>query len=178
MSENKNVTCPASGKDVVAVNLKDLLAVYADMKKMFFMLKYLIAMIQKEEKLKQHHRPYLDFRREILAMCENYLRDLTQIAARTATPMNGCPIKCVDGCGNNNSKEVKEDNKVFYAMLDDLFVLVDHTDNLRSFIKLLMNGVDLVGMPIKYGEQVASETAEMVNRWEGYFRTIVAEENP
>ena len=178
MNEKKNATCPASGKDVVAVNLKDLLAVYADMKRMFYMLKYLIATIQKEEKLKQHHRPYLELRREMLAMCENYLRDLTEIAARTATPMNGCPIKCVDGCGNNDRKENKEDNKVFYAMLDDLLVLVDHTDNLRSFIKLLMNGVDLVAMPIEYGEQVASETAEMVDRWEGYFRAIVAEENP
>jgi len=178
MNEKKNATCPASGKDVVAVNLKDLLAVYADMKRMFYMLKYLIATIQKEEKLKQHHRPYLDLRREMLAMCENYLRDLSEIAVRNVTPMNGTPVKCVDGCGNNDRKEAKEDNKVFYAMLDDLLVLVDHTDNLRSFIKLLMNGVDLVAMPIEYGEQVASETAEMVDRWEGYFRAIVAEENP
>ena len=107
MNENKNVKCPASGKDVVAVNLKDLLAVYADMKRMFYMLKYLIATIQKEEKLKQHHRPYLDLRREMLAMCENYLRDLTEIAARTAAPMNGCPIKCVDGCGKMNAMKTK-----------------------------------------------------------------------
>ena len=102
MNENKNVTCPATDKDVVAVNLKELLSVYADMKRMFYMLKYLIAMVQKEEKLKQHHRPYLELRREMLNMCENYLRDLAEIAARTATPLSGCPIKCVDGCGNKD----------------------------------------------------------------------------
>lgn len=178
MNENKNVTCPSNSKDVVAVNLKELLAVYADMKRMFYMLKYLIAMIQKEEKLKQHHRPYLELRREMLAMCENYLRDLTEIAARNATPMNGCPIKCVDGCGNNDRKETKKDNEIFFTMLDDLLVLVEHTDNLRSFIKLLMNGVDLVGMPIEYGEKVEQETMEMVDRWEDYLRATVKEENP
>ena len=178
MNENKNVACPATDKDVVAVNLKELLSVYADMKRMFYMLKYLIALVQKEEKLKQHHRPYLELRREMLNMCENYLRDLAEIAARTATPLSGCPIKCVDGCGNKDRKETKKDNEVFYTMLDDLIVLVEHTDNLRSFIKLLMNGVDLVAMPIEYGEQVASETAEMVDRWEGYLRDTVKEENP
>ena len=178
MNENKNATCDVNGKDIVAVKVKDILAVYADMKRMFLMLKYLIAMVQKEEKLKQHHRPYLDLRREMLEMCENYLRDLTEIAARTVTPMKGCPIKCVDGCGSNASKTSKEDNKAFYAMLDDLLVLVEHTDNLRSFIKLLMNGVDLDGMPLKYGEQVRRETSEMVDRWENYLRAAVAKENP
>ncbi len=178
MNENKNVTCPANGKDVVAVNLKELLAVYADMKRMFYMLKYLIAMIQKEEKLKQHHRPYLDLRREMLAMCENYLRDLTEIAARNATPMHGCPIKCVDGCGNNDRKEAKKDNEVFYTMLDDLLVLVDHTDNLRSMIKLLFNGVALHEIPVEYDSAVEREISEMVDRWEGYLRATIAEENP
>lgn len=175
MNENKNVTCPANNKEIVAVNLKDLMAVYADMKRMIYMLKYLIAMVQKEEKLKQHHRPYLDLRREMLAICENYLRDLTEIAARTATPMNGCPIKCVDGCGNNDRKENNEDNEVFYTMLDDLLVLVEHTDNMRSFMKLLMHGVDLVGTPLEYGEQVGRETSEMVDRWEEYLRAAVKE---
>lgn len=175
MNENKNVTCPANNKEIVAVNLIDLMAVYADMKRMFYMLKYLIAMVQKEEKLKQHHRPYLELRREMLAMCENYLRDLTEIAAKTATPTNGCPIKCVDGCGNNDRKENNEDNEVFYAMLDDLLVLVEHTDNMRSFMKLLMHGVDLVGTPLEYGEQVGRETSEMVDRWEEYLRAAVKE---
>ena len=177
MNENKNVTCTANNKENVAVNLKELLSVYADMKRMFYMLKYLIAMIQKEEKLKQHHRPYLDLRREMLAMCESYLRDLTEIAVRTAMPVNSYPIEC--NCkSENDGKTTDTGNKIFFAMLDDLLVLVEHTDNMRSFMKLLMNGVDLVGMPIEYGEQVGRETSEMVDRWEEYLKATIAEENP
>lgn len=177
MNEKKNVFCAENGKEkeMVAVDLKELLSVYADMKRMFFMLKYLIAMVQKEEKLKQHHRPYLELRREMLSMCENYLKDLSEIAVRTAMPVKSCPIEC------NSKAEItgeKKDNKIFFAMLDDLLVLVEHTDNMRSFMKLLMNGVDLVGMPIEYGEQVGRETSEMVDRWEEYLRAIAAEDNP
>ncbi len=177
MNEKKNENCAVHGKEMVAVNLKELLSVYADMKRMFFMLKYLIAMVQKEEKLKQHHRPYLELRREMLAMCENYMRDLTEIAARTAMPVNSCPIEC--SCkSENGGKTADTDNKIFFTMLDDLLVLVEHTDNMRSFMKLLMNGVDLIGMPIEYGEQVERETSEMVDRWEEYLKATIAEENP
>ena len=177
MNEKKNVFCAENGKEkeMVAVDLKELLSVYADMKRMFFMLKYLIAMVQKEEKLKQHHRPYLELRREMLAMCENYLKDLAEIAVRTAMPVNSCPIEC--NCKAENAGE-KKDNGIFFAMLDDLLVLVEHTDNMRSFMKLLMNGVDLVGMPIEYGEKVGRETWEMVDRWEEYLRAIDAEDHP
>lgn len=176
MNENKKVTCPATDKDVVAVNLKELLSVYADMKRMFYMLKYLIAMVQKEEKLKQHHRPYLELRREMLDMCENYLRDLAEIAARTATPLSGCSVKCVDSCKSKESKD--KDNMVFPAMLDDLLKLVDHTMNLRSIIKLLFNGVDLHEIPVEYDGTVEWEVSEMVERWEKYLRDTVKEENP
>ena len=177
MNEKKNVFCAENGKEkeMVAVDLKELLSVYTDMKRMFFMLKYLIAMVQKEEKLKQHHRPYLELRREMLAMCENYLKDLAEIAVRTAMPISSCPIEC--NCKTENTGE-KKDNGIFFAMLDDLLVLVEHTDNMRSFMKLLMNGVDLVGMPIEYGEQVGRETSEMVDRWEEYLRAIDAEDHP
>lgn len=177
MNEKKNVFCAENGKEkeMVAVDLKELLYVYADMKRMFFMLKYLIAMVQKEEKLKQHHRPNLELRREMLSMCENYLKDLAEIAVRTAMPVNSCPIEC--NCKAESTGE-KKDNKIFFAMLDDLLVLVEHTDNMRSFMKLLMNGVNLTGMPIEYGEQVGRETSEMVDRWEEYLRAIAAEDHP
>lgn len=175
MNEKKNVSYAASCKEIAAIDLKELLSVYADMKRMHCMLKTLIAALQREEKLKQHHCPYLELRREMLAMCEDYLKDLAEIAVRTEMPVNGCPIE--HSCKSEHTGE-KTDNQIFFAMLDDLLVLAEHTDNMTSFMKLLMNGVDLVGMPIEYGEQVERETSEMVDRWEEYLRAATTEGNP
>lgn len=47
------------------------------------MLGSLIAMWKREEKLKNHHRPYLHIRRETEKMCNAYLLRLAEISERT-----------------------------------------------------------------------------------------------
>lgn len=180
MNENKNVNCAVNGKEMVAVDLKELLSVYADMKRMYYMLKTLIATVQQEEKLKQHHRPYLELRREMIGMCEKYLRDLAEIALRSASPVKSCPMEC---CGEHNSERTtdkvitdRNTNKVVFEMLDDLLVLVEHTDNLRSFVKLLMNGVSLGEVAVAYDDGVAQDVSEMIDRWEAYATEAIAED--
>lgn len=180
MNENKNVNCAVNGKEMVAVDLKELLSVYADMKRMYYMLKTLIATVQQEEKLKQHHRPYLELRREMIGMCEKYLRDLAEIALRSSAPVKSCPIDCCAECEMDKNPDAvkvdKKNNKVVFEMIDDLLVLVEHTDNLRSFVKLLMNGVPLGEVAVAYDDGVARDVSVMVDRWEAYATAAIAED--
>ena len=61
-------------------------------------------------------------------------------------------------------------------MIDDLLVLVEHTDNLRSFVKLLMNGVSLGEVVVAYDDGVARDVSVMVDRWEAYATAAIAED--
>lgn len=168
MNDNKKVTCAVSGKEMVAVKMEDLLSVSADMKKLYHMLCVLIALIKKEEELKQHHRPYLELRREMLGICENNLRAMTEIKVRTVSPMYGCLLDCCrNGCGEKTYKRDTE-GAAFFDMLDDLLVLAEHTENLGNFVKLLMSGVDLGDSPASYDETVHKVIEEMLERWENY----------
>ncbi len=172
MNDIKKLICVASGKEMVAVRRDDLLSVAADMKKLCDMLTVLIALIQKEEKLKQHHRPYLHLRREMLGICENNLRTMTEIKVRTSSSMCGCSFECcLDGC-DTEAQKTDTENTAFYDMLDDLLVLAEHTGNLGNFVKLLMSGVNLGDTPAVYDETVQKVIEEMLERWENYMENV------
>lgn len=184
MNEKNNMVCAITGKKMAAVDMAEIVAVAKDLKRLYVMLYRLIRMVQEEEKLKQHHRPYLHLRREMLSMCDIYLREMAEmVEKRPAIPCH-CSMDCIhcevkDDVEHDNAK-TGEDNSTerLMKLIQDLRVMMEHTKNLRSFFHLLISGVNLKETPKMYDDIVEKDTYGMVDRWEMLMREQIAEDTP
>lgn len=120
------------------------------------MLGSLIAMWKREEKLKNHHRPYLHIRRETEKLCNAYLLRLAEITKRTgASPplySNGKPVL---------QKDVSE-------LVGDLVTLAEYIGILQNIIRLFVSGVDMESVSKKFNRFLDGELHSMMVRWERY----------
>lgn len=92
--EKSNMICKKTGKQMVAVRSEDLQEMYLGMQLLYKMLESLITLWMKEEKLKQHHRPYLEVRREMGRLCDSYLNNMEVIKPLITEPIHGCGMEC------------------------------------------------------------------------------------
>lgn len=119
------------------------------------MLGSLIVMWKREEKLKNHHRPYLHIRRETEKMCNAYLLRLAEISERAeAEPLH-------------NGKETALQKGVS-ELVGDLVTLVEYIGILQNIIRLLVSGVDMESVSEKFNRFLDGELHSMMAQWERY----------
>ncbi len=119
------------------------------------MLGSLIVMWKREEKLKNHHRPYLHIRRETEKMCNAYLLRLAEISERAKTKLL------------HNDKETALQKGVS-ELVGDLVTLAEYIGILQNIIRLLVSGVDMESVSEKFNRFLDGELHSMMAQWERY----------
>lgn len=119
------------------------------------MLGSLIVMWKREEKLKNHHRPYLHIRRETEKMCNAYLLRLAEISERAETE------------SLHNDKETALQKGVS-ELVGDLVTLAEYIGILQNIIRLLVSGVDMESVSEKFNRFLDGELHSMMAQWERY----------
>lgn len=135
------------------------------------MLCNLIVMWKQEEKLKQHHRPYLHVRKETEKLCDTYLKFLSEVTEHMSSGLHICYTDC------RTAEQTKEPEvsvnrgeiiKAVDALAGDLVTLMEYMDVQRNFIRLLESGIEMEEVTAKFDRFLLTELDEMMERWEKY----------
>lgn len=141
--------------DHKTVNAVALDTLVHDRAELCAMLGSLIVMWKREEKLKNHHRPYLHIRRETEKMCNAYLLRLAEISEHAeADPLH-------------NDKEIALQKDVS-ELVGDLVTLAEYIGILQNIIRLLVSGVDMESVSEKFNRFLDGELHSMMAQWERY----------
>lgn len=156
---------------IVTIPENELAALVHDRTELATMLSNLIVMWKHEEKLKQHHRPYLYVRKETEKLCDTYLKHLSEVTERMGSGLHICYADCRTA---EQTKEPKasvnrgEIIKVVDALAGDLVTLMEYMDVQRNFIRLLESGIEMEEVTAKFDRFLLTELDEMMERWEKY----------
>ena len=155
----------------VTIPENELAALVHDRTELATMLSNLIVMWKHEEKLKQHHRPYLYVRKETEKICDTYLKHLSEVTERMGSGLHICYADC------RTAEPTKEPEtsvnrgeiiKAVDALAGDLVTLMEYMDVQRNFIRLLESGIEMEEVTAKFDRFLLSELDEMMERWEKY----------
>lgn len=155
----------------VTISEKELATLVHDRTELATMLSNLIVMWKHEEKLKQHHRPYLYVRKEMEKLCDTYLKHLSEVTERIGSGLHICSADC-QTVGRTNETESSVDRAEIINIVDtlvgDCLTLMEYMDVLRNFISLLESGIEMEEVTSKFNRFLLSELDEMMERWEKY----------
>lgn len=155
----------------VTIPENELAELIHDRTELATMLSNLIVMWKHEEKLKQHHRPYLYVRKETEKLCDTYLKHLSEVTERMGNGLHICYADCRTV---EQTKEPKasvnrgEIIKVVDALAGDLVTLMEYMDVQRNFIRLLESGIEMEEVTAKFDRFLLTELDEMMERWDKY----------
>jgi hypothetical protein len=176
---NNGFICEKTGAKMIAIRECDLTQLCVYLSGTMYMLKDLIALWQQEEKLKRHHRPYLDVRQEMGQKCASYLRIIDETAASIAMMSDGCALECMQGMDDPHEQGEETnapEEKAVYApsadimdVLEDLLTVVEYLDVLSSFLSLLENGLQLNKDAAKASMDIWRDVGRILDRWEQYY---------
>ena len=156
---------------IVTIPENELAELIHDRTELATMLSNLIVMWKHEEKLKQHHRPYLHVRKETEKLCDTYMRHLSEVTERMGSGLHICYADC------RTAEQTKEPEvsvnrgeiiKVVDALAGDLVTLMEYLDVQRNFIRLLESGIEMEEVTAKFVRFLLAELDEMMERWEKY----------
>ena len=156
---------------IITIPENELAALVHDRTELATMLSNLIVMWKNEEKLKQHHRPYLHVRKETEKLCDTYLKFLSEVTERMGRSLRICTADC------QTAEQRKEPEasvnrgeiiKVVDALAGDLVTLMEYLDVQRNFIRLLESGIEMEEVTAKFDRFLLTELDEMMERWEKY----------
>ncbi len=155
----------------VTIPEKELAELIHDRTELATMLCNLIVMWKHEEKLKQHHRPYLYVRKETEKLCDTYLKYLTEVTERMGRSLPICSADCRTA-GQIKEPEASVNRGEIIKMVDtlagDLVTLMEYLDVQRNFIRLLESGIEMEEVTAKFDRFLLTELDEMMERWEKY----------
>lgn len=155
----------------VMIPKAELAAIVRDRSELATMLGSLIVMWKHEEKLKQHHRPYLHVRKETEKLCNTYLKHLSEVTERMGNGLHICSADC------RAAEQTKEPEasvnrgeiiKMVDALVGDLVTLMEYMDVQRNFIRLLESGIEMEEVTAKFDRFLLTELNEMMERWDKY----------
>ena len=155
----------------VTIPENELAELIHDRTELATMLSNLIVMWKHEEKLKQHHRPYLHVRKETEKLCDTYLKHLSEVTERMGSGLHICSADC------RTARQTKEPEasvnrgeiiKMVDTLAGDLVTLMEYLDVQRNFIRLLESGIEMEEVTAKFVRFLLAELDEMMERWEKY----------
>ena len=158
-------------KKCVTIPENELAELIHDRTELATMLSNLIVMWKHEEKLKQHHRPYLHVRKETEKLCDTYLKHLSEVTERMGSGLHICSADC------RTARQTKEPEasvnrgeiiKMVDTLAGDLMTLMEYLDVQRNFIRLLESGIEMEEVTAKFDRFLLAELDEMMERWEKY----------
>jgi len=155
----------------VTVSENELGELIYDRTELATMLCNLIVMWKQEEKLKQHHRPYLHVRKETEKLCDTYLKFLSEVTERMGRSLRICSAD-YRTAGQTKESEASVNQGEIIKMVDtlagDLVTLMEYLDVQRNFIRLLESGIEMEEVTAKFDRFLLAELDEMMERWEKY----------
>jgi hypothetical protein len=174
---NRGFICEKTGTKMIAIREEDLDTLLMDLAETTVMVQGLVALIRKEEKLKQHHRPYLDVRKEMIETAEDYLERIGEMDDVIAGMPYGYDLECFQK-SQKDSSDFEEDEEFLkpfsklcsngMEMLDDLLTLVEFMEVLSRFMDLMSNGIAVGDAASQTFDCMMDEVEKMVDRWEKY----------
>jgi hypothetical protein len=169
---NKGFMCEKTKTKMVAIREEDLDTLLKDLAETIVMVQGLAALIEKEEKLKQHHRPYLDVRKEMIETAGAYLERLEEMDKAIDEMPYGCDLDCFENCPRDSSdvkedeeNEFEEEAETMLDFLDDLAVLADYLAVQRCFAMLAEHGIPANGSWKAFYDAMFSDLDYIVERW-------------
>lgn len=150
---------------VITIPQDELAAIIRDKAEATTMLSNIIAMWKEEEKLKQHHRPYLHVRKETEKMCNAYLKRLSEMSKHFE---NGVHIRFHEVPAPVTEADVKakeaEYGRTVQTLAEDILTLMDYVDIQRNMISLLESGIEMEAVTEKFSRFLNKELDEMMER--------------
>jgi hypothetical protein len=153
---------------MVAVSTDGLLRLYMDFCYLYWMLDDLIALRGQEEKLREHHRPYLDVREKMGQMCEQYQRKLTEIGQH--------PFYIGWKKFRQDTPKEYDEKELLSAFLEDILILAEYVDAMSQFMHLMESGVKFGDSASQLTKSARKHTEEILNRWECLVESEVLDE--
>lgn len=155
----------------VTIPEKELATLVHDRTELATMLGNLIVMWKHEEKLKQHHRPYLYVRKETEKLCDTYLQYLSKVTERMGSGLHILSAEC-QTVEQTKAPETPVNRTEIINVVDtlvgDCLTLIEYMDVLRNFISLLESGIEMEEVTSKFNHFLLGELDEMMERWEKY----------
>lgn len=175
MNKSKMI-CKETGQEMVTIPMDCWLFYFAGMNHLHAKLGDFIAMWRKEEKLKQHHRPYLEVRREMEKMCDYDQALLDTMAQRMKQPVRICNAACVHPTEDFTQEELARtpDNgeEVFNAMLEDLLTVMEYVDTQNLLLNLMEYGVPLHDVVKEFSDGAFKDMERLLTHWEQYAEKV------
>ena len=156
-----------TAEKVVTIPQTEFAAIIRDKAETATMLSNLIVMWKHEEKLKQHHRPYLHVRKETERMCDHYLKRLSEMSEHFK---NGLHIRLAEPCAKDSVTTDKITvngecaEKVIHDLAGDILTLMDYVDIQHNMISLLESGIEMDAVTEKFSRFLNKELDEMMER--------------
>lgn len=146
---------------VITIPKDELTAIIRDKTEATTMLCKIIAMWKHEEKLKQHHRPYLHIRKETEKMCDAYLNRLSEMNRHFE---NGIHIRFCEDADTETKVQRDEFVETVQTLADDMLTLMEYLDVQRNMISLLESGIVMEDVTEKFNRFLNKELDVMMDR--------------
>jgi hypothetical protein len=146
---------------IITIPKDELTAIIRDKTEATTMLCKIIAMWKHEEKLKQHHRPYLHIRKETEKMCDAYLNRLSEMNRHFE---HGIHIRFCEDADMESKVQRDEFVETVQKLADDMLTLMEYLDVQRNMISLLESGIVMEEVTEKFNRFLNKELDVMMDR--------------
>ena len=154
----------------VTIPENELVTLVHDRTELAAMLSNLIAMWKYEEKLKQHHRPYLHVRKEMEKFCDTYLQQLSEMKRDMENGLHIRPTECASKIPPKDYMPKDQAYKAVDVLVNDILSLMEYLRIYDYMVDMMLTGIDMKETKEKVDLFVCERKSEIIDRCEKHWK--------
>lgn len=154
----------------VTIPENELATLVHDRTELATMLSNLIAMWKYEEKLKQHHRPYLHVRKEMGKFCDTYLQQLSEMKRDMENGLHIRPTECASEISPKDCVPKDQAYKAVDVLVNDILSLMEYLRIYDYMVDMMLTGIDMKETKGKVDLFVCERKSEIIDRCEKHWK--------
>lgn len=154
----------------VTIPENELAALVHDRTELATMLSNLIVMWKHEEKLKQHHRPYLHVRKEMGNFCDTYLQQLSEMKRDMENGLHIRPTEYASEISPKDSVPKDQAYKAVDVLVNDILSLMEYLRIYDYMVDMILTGIDLKEIKEQVDLFVCERKSEIIDRCEKHWK--------
>lgn len=154
----------------VTIPENELAALVHDRTELATMLSNLIVMWKHEEKLKQHHRPYLHVRKEMGKFCDTYLQQLSEMKRDMENGLHIRPTECASKIPPKDYVPKDQAYKAVDVLVNDILSLMEYLRIYDYMVDMMLTGIDMKETKEKVDLFVCERKSEIIDRCEKHWK--------
>lgn len=154
----------------VTIPENELAALVHDRSELATMLSNLIVMWKHEEKLKQHHRPYLHVRKEMGKFCDTYLQQLSEMKRDMENGLHIRPTECASEIPPKDCVPKDQAYKAVDVLVNDILSLMEYLRIYDYMVDMMLTGIDMKETKGKVDLFVCERKSEIIDRCEKHWK--------